>query len=149
MAVDYQAGDEDDYIGDDESISYFNDGNDSLTDEDISSSPSYSNSPTRPQTKKTINTSHVVDDNEDLDDADILDRLGEDIDELIENDDRRDEDVFENVEGAIQIKQEKQVLHACLYTAGTMAWTMRILTRRNNHFYSLKNFRGVSSAMPF
>jgi len=102
------SGDEDDYIGDDESISYLNDGNDSLADEDISSSPSYSNSPTRPKTKKTINTSHVVDDDEDLDDADILDRLGEDIDELIENDDRRDEDVFENVEGAIQIKQEKQ-----------------------------------------
>ena len=45
MAVDtFGSGDEDDYIGDDESISYLNDGNDSLADEDISSSLSYSNS---------------------------------------------------------------------------------------------------------
>ena len=75
--------------------------------EDMRLSPRFSNSPPRPKTKKTIDTGNV-DDNEDFDDAEILNRLGEDIEELIENDDRKDEDVFEKVEGAIHIKQEKQ-----------------------------------------
>ena len=48
--------------------------------------------------------------NGDFDDAEIFQRLGYDIEKLIEDDDTREEDVFEQVEGAIQIKQEKQQL---------------------------------------
>jgi len=79
-------------------------------------------SPSRNRSKKV----HSLDGQEsgggsvttDFDDAEIFQRLGYDIEKLIEDDDTLEEDVFELVEGAIQIKQERQALSSLAVYCG-------------------------------
>ena len=75
-------------------------------------------------------------------------RLGEDIEELIENDDRKDEDVFEKVEGLfISNKRNKDLLDYLYIVDDGLDY--EDFDQKNNHFYNPRSFHGVNNVMHF